>query len=177
MAKKKETTGKRVYKRRRPIAADVEMALVEYIRHGFNSREAERATGIHHTRILRAWNSLTQEQQEEYRQRAIDIVDILNDKIMEAESTAIAEISLRLGDISKLALDEIEVRLKDPIRRTEMKDADLINIATKCITIVNDNMRLPADNKPPERVTNIFNILDQSIQEHLTVKSIRHGEE
>jgi hypothetical protein len=157
-------------KRKRSVKMD--MALLEYARTG-SSWEAEQITDLHHTTIQRAWDKLSEEERDIYYGRANTICDVVAQKITNEEVEAICEVTEKLREISNLALDEIRARLTDDIRRMEMKDADLINIATKAIAIVDENTRTKEDDKSttPASVTTIFNIFDNAIQENLTLKS------
>lgn len=157
-------------KRKRSVRMD--MALLELARTG-SSWEAEQITEVHHTTIQRAWDKLSEEERDIYYSRANTICDVVAQKITTEEVGVICEVTEKLREISNLALDEIRARLKDELRRVEMKDADLINIATKAIALVEENTRLKEDNKDktPASVTTIFNIFDNAIQENLTLKS------
>jgi hypothetical protein len=50
-----------------------------------------------------------------------------------------------------------------------MKDADLINIATKCLTLADENTRRNEEEKKVTvNVGQMFNLIDNSIQDNLT---------
>lgn len=167
----KEASPKRMKKRY--SNSELEVALVEFVRAGYSSWKVEKVTGIHHTTIQRAWENLSLGDKQIIRERAGLITDTVSEAIISAEVDAIKALTIKLKDVSDLALDEIEARLKDPLRRMEIKDADLINIATKCLAMVKENTQSQEDKETAKSksVTNIFNILDQSIQEHLTITS------
>ena len=81
----------------------------------------------------------------------------------------ISETTARLKKIGNLALDELESRLSDDLRRYDMKDADLINIATKCLTLADENTRRNEEEKKVTvNVGQMFNLIDNSIQDNLT---------
>lgn len=185
MAKKKKASkDEDKPKRRKPLsktrygATQLDMALLEYVRSGYSTWEAEKVSEVHHTAIQRAWDALSEDERNAYRDRAQTIVDLVQENITSNEVSIITEYTSRLKDISDLAIAEIGERLKDPLRRTEIKDADLIAMVTKCLAIINENtQQIKEDNKPTERVTNIFNIMDNSIQENLTLTSMQYEKE
>ena len=156
---------------------EMEMALLEYVRCGYSTWEAEKAIGIHHTKIQRAWDALSDAERNEYRERAQTICDAVADHMVSEEIALISAQTMKANAIANLALDEIETRLKDPLRKQEIKDADLINIATKCITLVKENTQLQKNEQSFDKVTNIFNIFDNAIQEHLTISSMSYEEQ
>lgn len=155
----------------------MDVALLEYVRSNFSNWEAEKVTGIHHTTIQRAWDALSEEEKHSYRERAQTICDLVEQNIVQTEVVAVvSEITAKLREIGDMALDELRARLKDDLRRFEMKDADLLNIATKCIAIVEENTRIKDEDKPQENatITKIYNIFDNSIQENLQINSYKH---
>lgn len=160
------------YRRGRPRECDdtqLEMALIEYARNGGSATKAERVAKIHHKTIQRAWDALTQAQKDDYTQRAQEICDCVEKKIFDAEVSAISEVASRLKEVSYLALDELTARLKDDLRRMEMKDADLIAIVTKSLTLLDEHTRMQKEQQEAmtPAITNIFNILDNSIQANI----------
>lgn len=173
----KEASPKRMKKRY--SNSELEVALVEFVRAGYSGWKVEKVTGIHHTTIQRAWDNLSLGDKQIIRERAGLITDAVSEAIISAEVDAIKALTIKLKDVSDLALDEIEARLKDPLRRMEIKDADLINIATKGMALVKENTQTKEDEmaQSNKKVTQIFNILDQSIQEHLTILSMKYENE
>lgn len=177
MAKKKTTTTK---KKRTPryTFTQMDIALLEYVRSGGSNWEAEKVSGVHHTAIQRAWEALTENERNEYRNRAKDVCEAVTEQIFQKEVAVVSEATEKLREVSDLALDELRERLKDELRRTEIKDADLINIATKCLAMVDNNTRAKDEvSTQPTSVTNIYNILDNSIQENLQLNTFSYDEE
>ncbi len=177
MAKKKTTTTK---KKRTPryTFTQMDIALLEYVRSGGSNWEAEKVSGVHHTAIQRAWEALTENERNEYRNRAKDVCEAVTEQIFQKEVAVVSEATEKLREVSNLALDELRERLKDEFRRTEIKDADLINIATKCLAMVDNNTRAKEEvSTQPTSVTNIYNILDNSIQENLQLNTFSYDEE
>lgn len=177
MAKKKTTTTK---KKRTPryTFTQMDIALLEYVRSGGSNWEAEKVSGVHHTAIQRAWEALTENERNEYRNRAKDVCEAVTEQIFQKEVAVVSEATEKLREVSDLALNELRERLKDELRRTEIKDADLINIATKCLAMVDNNTRAKEEvSTQPTSVTNIYNILDNSIQENLQLNTFSYDEE
>ena len=146
----------------------MDMALLEYVRCGGSAWQASKITTVHHRSIQRAWEKLTEEQKLEYRQRAEAVTDIVEDTIIAQEVAVISETTARLKEIGNLALEELKARLSDELRRYEMKDADLINIATKCLAMADENTRRDdSEKKVTLNVGQMFNLIDNSIQENL----------
>ena len=155
----------------------MDMALLEYVRSGGSSWEAEKITQVHHTAVQRAWDALSEEERNEYRNRAKDVYEAVTEQIFQKEVAVVSEITIKLKEISDLALDELRDRLKDELRRTEVKDADLITIATKCLALAENKTSNTDDNSHPNSsVVNIYNILDNSIQENLQLNVFKHEE-
>ena len=147
----------------------MEMALIEYVRCGYSAWQASKIANVHHRSIERAWNKLSEEERAVYIERANTVADIVEDTIIAQEVAVISETTARLKKIGNLALDELESRLSDDLRRFEMKDADLINIATKCLTMADENTRRSEEEKKVTvNVGQMFNLIDNSIQENLT---------
>ena len=160
--------------------SQMDVALLEYVRSNFSTWQSEQVTGVHHTTIQRAWDNLSEAERQSYRERAQSICDIVEQEIVDKEiATVVSEVTAKLKEIGDMALDELRERLKDDLRRMEIKDADLLNIATKCIAIVDENTRLKEENKPTESasITKIYNIFDNSIQENLQINSYKHETE
>ena len=157
----------------RASKVSMDMALLEYARCGNSAWQASKITAIHHTTIQRAWDRLSADEQASYRERAMTITDAVEDIIISQEVAVISDVTLKLQELGNLALDELRSRLSDDLRRMDMKDADLINIATKCLAMVKENTQEQEskESSKSKSITNIFNILDQSIQENLIVKS------
>lgn len=172
-----ETPPKR--KKRRYSNAGLEMALIEFVRAGYSAWKAEKITNIHHTTIQRAWENLSMEEKKNYQERVGYIADAVSQTIITSELDVIKALTAKLKDVSDLALEEIEARLKDPLRRMEIKDADLINIITKGIALVKENTQTKDEENAQtnQKITQVFNILDQSIQEHLTISSMSYEEQ
>ena len=147
----------------------MDMALIEYVRCGYSAWQASKIANVHHRSIERAWNKLSEQERAIYIERANTVADIVEDTIIAQEVAVISETTTRLKKIGNLALDELEARLGDELRRFEMKDADLINIATKCLTMADENTRRNEDEKKVTvNVGQMFNLIDNSIQENLT---------
>lgn len=147
----------------------MEMALIEYVRCGYSAWQASKIANVHHRSIERAWNKLSEQERAIYIERANTVADIVEDTIIAQEVAVISETTTRLKKIGNLALDELEARLGDELRRFEMKDADLINIATKCLTMADENTRRSEEEKKVTvNVGQMFNLIDNSIQENLT---------
>ena len=147
----------------------MEMALIEYVRCGYSAWQASKIANVHHRSIERAWNKLSEDDRAIYVERANTVADIVEDTIIAQEVAVISETTTRLKKIGNLALDELEARLGDELRRFEMKDADLINIATKCLTMADENTRRSEEEKKVTvNVGQMFNLIDNSIQENLT---------
>lgn len=177
MARKKKADTRAFAPKKRYGVTEMDMALLEYVRTDFAAYQAEKITGIHHTSIKRAWDNLSLEEKDRYRDRANVVRDAVEQQIISREVEVVSEVTAKLKEISDLALDELRYRLKDELRRFEMKDADLLNIATKCLTLVEDSMKDKDDeNIPSATITNIYNILDNSIQEHLTLTTYDYDE-
>ena len=147
----------------------MEMALIEYVRCGYSAWQASKIANVHHRSIERAWNKLSEEERAVYIERANTVADIVEDTIIAQEVAVISETTARLKEIGNLALEELKARLSDELRRFEMKDADLINIATKCLAMADENTRRNEDEKKVTvNVGQMFNLIDNSIQENLT---------
>ena len=147
----------------------MEMALIEYVRCGYSAWQASKIANVHHRSIERTWNKLSEQERAIYIERANTVADIVEDTIIAQEVAVISETTTRLKKIGNLALDELEARLGDELRRFEMKDADLINIATKCLAMADENTRRNEDEKKVTvNVGQMFNLIDNSIQENLT---------
>jgi hypothetical protein len=172
--KNKEATTKR--KRTAPV--EVELALIEYVRADYSTYQAEKLTGIHHTRIKRLWESLSLEEKDRYIERAGVVKDAVEQHIISEEIAVVSELTGNLKEVGNLALDELKARLQDDLRRMDMKDADLIAIATKCLTMFEKNISEVEDKEGPSAsVTNIYNILDNSIQENLQINAYNYEKE
>lgn len=167
----KNSVSKAAKKRASKVTMD--MALMEYVRCGDSAWQASKLTAIHHTTIQRAWDRLSESERAVYRERAQMVTNAVEDAIIAQEVAVIGDITMKMQELGSLALDELRSRLTDDLRRMDMKDADLINIATKCLAMVKENTQSQEDKETAKSksVTNIFNILDQSIQEHLTITS------
>lgn len=160
---------------RRSEPVKMELAIIEYVRAGFSTYQAQKLTGIHHTRIKRAWEALSLEERDRYIERAGVVKDAVEQHIISEEIAIVSELTDKLKEVGNLALDEIKARLQDEFRRTEMKDADLITIATKCLTLFDKNIsEVEGKDEPSASVTNIYNILDNSIQENLQINSYNY---
>lgn len=147
----------------------MDMALIEYVRCGYSAWQASKIANVHHRSIERAWNKLSEQERAVYIERANTVADIVEDTIIAQEVAVISETTTRLKKIGNLALDELEARLGDELRRFEMKDADLINIATKCLAMADENTRRNEEEKKVTvNVGQMFNLIDNSIQENLT---------
>ena len=147
----------------------MDMALIEYVRCGYSAWQASKITNVHHQSIKRAWDKLSEEERAIYVQRADTVADIVENTIIAQEVAVISETTARLKKIGNLALDELESRLSDDLRRFDMKDADLINIATKCLTLADENTRRNEEEKKVTvNVGQMFNLIDNSIQDNLT---------
>lgn len=147
----------------------MDMALIEYVRCGYSAWQASKIANVHHRSIERAWNKLSEQERAIYIERANTVADIVEDTIIAQEVAVISETTTRLKEIGNLALDELKSRLSDELRRYEMKDADLINIATKCLTMADENTRRSeGEKKVTVNVGQMFNLIDNSIQENLT---------
>jgi hypothetical protein len=169
--KKYKPREKTLYKR-----TQMDMALLEYVRSGFSGWAAEKLTEVHHTAVQRAWEALSEAERDEYRERATTICESVEDRLTSEEITILAEYTAKLKDISNLALDELEERLRDPLRKTEIKDADLLNIAHKFISLVNENTSPKKEDKP-QTINNMFNFFEDSIQENLNINSHNYENE
>jgi hypothetical protein len=178
MSKKKKADTRASAPKRKYGVTEMEMALLEYVRTDFAAYQAEKVTGIHHTSIKRAWDALSLEEKDRYRDRANVVRDAVEQRIIAEEIAVVGEVTAKLKEISDLALNELRDRLKDELRRFEMKDADLLNIATKCLALFDESMKdKTEENTTSATITNIYNILDNSIQEHLTLKTYDYDEE
>lgn len=163
---------------RRSEPVKLEFAIMEFVRCGFSTYQAEKLTGIHHTRIKRAWEGLSLEERDRYIERAGVVKDAVEQHIISQEIAVVSELTEKLKEVGNLALDELKARLEDELRRIEMKDADLIAIATKCLTLFEKNLAdVENEDKPSATITNIYNILDNSIQENLQINSYNHDED
>ena len=160
--------------------SQMDVALLEYVRSNFSTWQSEQVTGVHHTTIQRAWDNLSEAERQSYRERAQSICDIVEQEIVDKEiATVVSEVTAKLKEIGDMALDELRERLKDDLRRMEIKDADLINIITKGIALVKENTQTKDEENAQanQKITQVFNILDQSIQEHLTISSMSYEEQ
>lgn len=147
----------------------MDMALIEYVRCGYSAWQASKIANVHHQSIKRAWDKLSEEERAIYVQRADTVADIVENTIIAQEVAVISETTTRLKKIGNLALDELESRLSDDLRRFDMKDADLINIATKCLTLADENTRRNEEEKKVTvNVGQMFNLIDNSIQDNLS---------
>lgn len=147
----------------------MEMALIEYVRCGYSAWQASKIANVHHRSIERTWNKLSEQERAIYIERANTVADIVEDTIIAQEVAVISETTTRLKKIGNLALDELESRLSDDLRRFDMKDADLINIATKCLAMADENTRRNEEEKKVTvNVGQMFNLIDNSIQDNLT---------
>jgi hypothetical protein len=183
MAKKIDDDDKPKTKRRKKSCKDtiahpalLDIALVEFVRLDYNSSQAERLTGVGHSLILREWQRLSDEEKKNYVERANSISDVVTQKLTDTHLTLVEEVCTKLKGIYDLALDEIHERLNDPFKRSEIKDADLLNIATKFIGIVQTQTtpKVEEKNVNTQVIIEQFNLLDNSIQEHLTKKSMTY---
>lgn len=179
MAKKKtEVTTTRKKRTPRYTFTQMDMALLEFVRSGGSNWQAEKVSGVHHTAIQRAWDGLTENERNEYRNRAKDVCEAVTEQIFQKEVAIVSEITAKLTEIGNLALDELRARLGDELRKIVMKDADLINIATKCLALADENTKTKKESKnQPTSVTNIYNILDNSIQENLQLNTFNYENE
>ena len=90
----------------------------------------------------------------------------------------VSELTGKLKEVGSLALAELKARLEDDLRRMDMKDADLITIATKCLTMFEKNIsEVEGKEEQSATITNIYNILDNSIQENLQINAYNYDEE
>ena len=169
--KKYKPREKTLYKR-----TQMDMALLEYVRSGYSGWEAEKITEVHHTAVQRAWEALSEAERDEYRARATTICESVEDRLTSEQITILAEYTAKLKDISNLALDELEERLRDPLRKTEIKDADLMNIAHKFISLVNENTSSKMEEKP-QTINNMSNFFENSIQQNLNINSHNYENE
>lgn len=145
----------------------LDMALVEYVRAGYNSSAASNLTGVHHSTILRKWRNMDEIEQNSYIERANSISEAVEDIVVTTHSEVVADITTKLRETSDMAVDELRERLQNPFRRAEIKDADLVAIVTKCLTLINEQMGIDETNKVTNNNLAIFNIFDQSIQDDL----------
>lgn len=169
--KEREVTSKR-----RVDRTTMDIALLEYVRCGESAWQASKITALHHTTIQRAWDRLSENDKIVYRERAGVIANAVEDAIISQEVAVITDVTSKLQEIGGLALNELRSRLNDDLRRMDMKDADLINIATKCLAMAEDNMRVKEEQKKnvTVNVAQMFNILDNSIQDNLQKSSMKY---
>lgn len=178
MAKKKKTTTPTRKRTPKYSVVQMDLALLEFVRSGGSSYAAQKITGIHHTQIQRSWEALTETERNEYRARSRDVCDAVTEEVFQREVAIVSEVTAKLKEISDLALDEIRERLKDDLRRFEMKDADLLNIATKCLAIIESNTKQEEEEQSQQTsITTIFNVFDNSIQESLTQSTYNYESE
>lgn len=163
---------------KRSAPVNMELALMEYVRAGFSTYQAQKLTGIHHTRIKRAWEGLSLEERDRYIDRAGIVKDAVEQHIISEEIAVVSELTGKLKEVGSLALAELKARLEDDLRRMDMKDADLITIATKCLTMFEKNIsEVEGKEEQSATITNIYNILDNSIQENLQINAYNYDEE
>lgn len=162
----------------RASKVSLDVGLIEYVRCGGSAWQAGKIAGMHHSTIQRAWDRLTEEERASYRERAAVITDTVEDRIIAQEVAVVTEVTEKLQEIGNLALDELRTRLNDDLRRMEMKDADLINIATKCLGMAEDNIKTKDEqkNNVTVNVAQMFNLLDNSIQDNLLKSSMKYEE-
>ena len=117
----------------------MDMALIEYVRCGYSAWQASKIANVHHESIKRAWDKLSEEERAIYVQRADTVADIVENTIIAQEVAVISETT------------------------------DLINIATKCLTLADENTRRNEEEKKVTvNVGQMFNLIDNSIQDNLT---------
>lgn len=146
--------------------ARLDMALIDVVRSG-KIYPAAKKYDICHTTLERAWNKLTEKQREDYRRRAEDVNDMVVDHLISEQVESISTINDSLVKIAGLATEELIYRLEDVNIRASIKDADLINILSKAIQLINESTKIKDEDKKPERITNIFQIFDNSIQDNI----------
>lgn len=180
MAKNKTSKPREKLKpiKNRATKVSIDVALLEYVRCGDSAWRASKIAGVSHTTIQRAWDKMSEEERAVYRERAAVITETVEDRIIAQEVKVVTEVTEKLQEVGNLALDELRSRLNDDLRRMEMKDADLINIATKCLGLAEDNLKTKEEqkNNVTMNVAQMFNILDNSIQEHLQKSSMIYEE-
>lgn len=145
--------------------AKIDMALVEVVRTG-KIYPAARKYDVCHTTLERAWKKLSEADREVYRRRAQDVADLVAEHLVTKEVDTITSINDKLVKIAGMAMEELQERLDSPAMRKSIKDSDLINIITKSVQLINDSTKIKTEDKP-ERITNIFHIFDNSIQENI----------
>lgn len=156
--------------------ARLDMALVEVVRTGKIYPSAKKYD-ICHTTLERAWVKLTDKEREDYRRRAQDVCDMVVDHLVAEQVEGISAVNDKLVKIAGLATDELIERLQDVNIRASIKDSDLINILSKTMQLINESTKIKDADDKPERITNIFHIFDNSIQENIQQNHYNYEEE
>lgn len=156
--------------------ANIEMALIEVARSGKIYPSAKKL-GVCHTTLERAWRKLSEEERAVYRRKAQDVADLVVEHLVTTEVNNINTINDKLLHIAGMAMEELQERLDSPAMRRSIKDADLINIIAKSIQLINESTKLKTEDDKPERITNIFQIFDNSIQDNIQQNHYNYGKD
>lgn len=165
-------------KKTRPDAIRDAMICTEFANNGRPAIIGKKY-GVHHTYVTRLWEKLSEEEKHAFRLKAEDVRDIATERIVAEQADAITTITEELVNLTQLSLAEYARRLRSPVLKTEIKDKDLIQFVAKAMDIM---QKATAQSKAEEiedksGVTNIFNILDQSIQENIQIKSFKYDDD
>jgi hypothetical protein len=161
----------------RPDAVRDAIICTEFAKDGRPSIVAKRY-GVHHSYVTRLWEKLSEEEKHAFRLKAEDVRDIAAEKIIAEQADAITTITEELIDLTKLSLAEYARRLRSPVLKTEIKDKDLIQFIAKTMDIVQRATTASrAEEEKNGNTTNIFNILDQSIQDNIQINTYDYDEE
>lgn len=166
-------------KKTKPDPARDAMMLVEFARVG-RPHIVGKKYGVHHSYVQRLWDALSDDEREMYRCQANNVVDFATERLVQEQSDAIHTINERLLNLTMRSLDEYESRISDKLLSKEIRDSDLISFMAKAMSIIQNSTKQPAkdedDDNKHQNISQVFNILDQSIQTNISQKSIEYDE-
>lgn len=154
------------------------MMLIEYARCRRPAVVAKQY-GVHHSYVQRLWQALTEEEKRAYEMKADDVRDIAAEKIVAIQADAITEITNEITDLAMLSLREYGRRLRDEQLKRAIKDKDLISFISKSVAIINGNTK-DEDNDDDDKkkpLSQVFNMFEQSMMEHLTITEYEYENE
>lgn len=165
-------------KKTKPDPARDAMMLVEFARIGRPHIVAKKY-GLHHSYVQRLWDALSDDEKEMYRCQANNVVDFVTDRMVQEQSDTIHAINERLLKLTMRSLDEYEERITSKLLSKEIKDSDLISFMSKAMAIIQASIKEPPkeENEQPQTIMQVFNILDQSIQQNINQQSFTYEDE
>lgn len=165
-------------KKIKPDPARDAMMLVEFARVGRPAVVAKKYN-VHHSYLQRMWDGLTDDEREMYRCQANNVVDFATERLVQEQSDAIHTINERLLTLTMRSLDEYEERISDKLLSKEIRDSDLISFMAKAMAIIQASTKEPPkeEDAKTQSINQVFNILDQSIQNNINQKSMTYENE